>query len=214
MKEGADQLKSSTISSLRGFRERRACPRKQEVGDQLGDTLEGNAQEAGNQAEVAQAAAENLGGVESIDASYLSDSLQQAIDSGDIDAVASVAWEAVAAAQQTPMQPMRREAVSRKLLRLLGTAVPPCLRISRPWHEAARQARDMTGAGLAGENSTDLSSVVKGLQALSEGLGQLSAQTETAGEQYLAGVDSGMEQLKSGIGSTGWRQPVSAEERC
>ena len=28
----------------------------------------------------------------------------------------------------------------------------------------------MTGAGLAGENSTDLSSVVKGLQALSEGL--------------------------------------------
>ena len=34
---------------------------------------------------------------------------------------------------KTPMQPMRREAVSRKLLRLLGTAVPPCLRISRPW---------------------------------------------------------------------------------
>ena len=67
--------------------------------------------------------------------------------------------------------------------------------------EAARQARDMTGAGLAGENSTDLSSVVKGLQALSEGLGQLSAQTETAGEQYLAGVDRGMEQLKSGIGT-------------
>ena len=56
-------------------------------------------------------------------------------------------------------------------------------------------------AVLAGENSTDLSSVVKGLQALSEGLGQLSAQTETAGEQYLAGVDSGMEQLKSGIGT-------------
>ena len=29
----------------------------------------------------------------------------------------------------------------------------------------------------------------------------MSAQTETAGEQYLAGVDSGMEQLKSGIGT-------------
>ena len=134
VKEGADQLKSSADQLLAGIQGTESMSQETGSGDQLGDTLERNAQEAGNQAAAAQAAAENLGGVESTDASYLSDSLQQAIDSGDIDAVVSVAWEAVAAAQQNGRwQPMRREAVSRKLLRLLGTAVPPCLRISRPW---------------------------------------------------------------------------------
>ena len=100
MKEDADQLKSSADQLLAGIQGTESMSQGTGSGDQLGDTLERNAQEAGNQAEAAQAAAENLGGVESTDASYLSDSLQQAIDSGDIDAVASVAWEAVAAAQQ------------------------------------------------------------------------------------------------------------------
>ena len=163
--------------------------------------ISGNAQEAGNQAEAAQAAAENLGGVESTDASYLSDSLQQAIDSGDIDAVASVAWEAVAVAQQNADAVNEAGSRLQEASQALGNSSAALSQDQQTMAEAARQARDMTGAGLAGENSTDLSSVVKDLQALSEGLGQLSAQTETAGEQYLAGVDSGMEQLKSGIGT-------------
>ena len=98
---------------------------------------------------------------------------------------------------KTPMQPMRRESRLQEASQALGNSSAALSQDQQTMAEAARQARDMTGAGLAGENSTDLSSVVKGLQALSEGLGQLSAQTETAGEQYLAGVDSGMEQLKS-----------------
>lgn len=115
--------------------------------------------------------------------------------------MASVAWEAVAAAQQNADAANEAGSRLQEASQALGNSSAACLRISRPWQRQPGQARDMTGAGLAGENSTDLSSVVKGLQALSEGLGQLSAQTETAGEQYLAGVDSGMEQLKSGIGT-------------
>ena len=80
MKEDADQLKSSADQLLAGIQGTESMSQETGSGDQLGDTLEGNAQEAGNQAEAAQAAAENLGGVESTDASYLSDSLQQAID--------------------------------------------------------------------------------------------------------------------------------------
>lgn len=201
VKEGADQLKSSADQLLAGIQGTESMSQETGSGDQLGDTLEGNAQEAGNQAEAAQAAAENLGGVESTDASYLSDSLQQAIDSGDIDAVASVAWEAVAAAQQNADAANEAGSRLQEASQALGNSSAALSQDQQTMAEAARQARDMTGAGLAGENSTDLSSVVKGLQALSEGLGQLSAQTETAGEQYLAGVDSGMEQLKSGIGT-------------
>ena len=201
VKEGADQLKSSADQLLAGIQGTESMSQETGSGDQLGDTLERNAQEAGNQAEAAQAAAENLGGVESTDASYLSDSLQQAIDSGDIDAVASVAWDAVAAAQQNADAANEAGSRLQEASQALRNSSAALSQDQQTMAEAARQARDMTGAGLAGENSTDLSSVVKGLQALSEGLGQLSAQTETAGEQYLAGVDSGMEQLKSGIGT-------------
>ncbi len=48
-----------------------------------------------------------------------------------------------------------------------------------------------------------MDSVVNGLTALSGGLGQLSSQTETGREQFLAGVDNGMGELKSGISTQG-----------
>ena len=103
--------------------------------------------------------------------------------------MASVAWEAVAAAQQNADAANEAGSRLQEASQALGNSSAALSQDQQTMAEAARQARDMTGAGLAGENSTDLSSVVKGLQALSEGLGQLSAQTETAGEQYLAGVD-------------------------
>ena len=58
MKEGADQLKSSADQLLAGIQGTESMSQETGSGDQLGDTLERNAQEAGNQAEAAQAAAE------------------------------------------------------------------------------------------------------------------------------------------------------------
>src|SRR5699024_11713642 len=95
-------------------------------------------------------------------------------DSGDIDAVVSVAWEAVAAAQQNADAANEAGSRLQEASQALGNSSAALSQDQQTMAEAARQARDMTGAGLAGENSTDLSSVVKGLQALSEGLGQLS----------------------------------------
>ena len=108
---------------------------------------------------------------------------------------------------------MRREAVSRKLLRLLEQQCRPVSGSAdhgrgSPAGPGYDRGRFCRGKFYRPEQCG------KGSSALSEGLGQLSAQTETAGEQYLAGVDNGMEQLKSGIGHTGWRQSVSAEGRC
>lgn len=199
VKGGADQLKASTDQLIASVQGMESMPQETEGADQLGDTLAGNAQEAQSQAEAAGAAAENLGGVESTDASYLNDSLQQAIDSGDMDAVASVAWEAVAVAQQNADAANEAGNRLQEAAQALWNSSAALSQDQQTMEQAAQQVQGMTGTNSAGSNSAGMDSVVSGLQALSDGLGQLSAQTETAGEQFLAGVDSGMDQLKDGI---------------
>ena len=199
VKDGADQLKASVDQLLAGVQGMESMSPETGGAVRLEDALAGNAKEAQSQAEAAGAAAESLGGVDSIDASYLSDSLQQAIDSGDMDAVAAVAREAVAVAQQNADAANEAGNRLQEASDALWNSSAALSQDQQTMEQAARQVRGMAGTNSADRNSAGMDSVVSGLQALSDGLGQLSAQTETAGGEFLAGVDSSMDKLKDGI---------------
>ncbi len=137
-------------------------------------------------AAAAQAAADT-GGAGAADVSYLYDSLNQAVEAQDMDAVAAIANEAIAAAQSN------KEAADDASNRL--AAAGEALNNSSA---ALTQAGETLGRA-AETNTAGTGALQSQLQEMSAGLQQIIDGTNAAEAQLNAGVSYGLGQLKEGV---------------
>ena len=137
-------------------------------------------------AAAAQAAADT-GGAGAADVSYLYDSLNQAVEAQDMDAVAAIANEAIAAAQSN------KEAADDASNRL--AAAGEALNNSSA---ALTQAGETLGRA-AETNAAGTGVLQSQLQEMSAGLQQIIDGTNAAEAQLNAGVSYGLGQLKEGV---------------
>lgn len=157
-------------------------------------------------AETASYAAANTGAAGGTDVSYLYDSLSQAVEAQDMDAVAAIANEAISAAQSN--KAAADDAAGR--LAAAGEALNnSSAALSQAGENMERAAGlSQTVAGMTGTPSEAgiLSDTLKGqLQEMSAGLQQIIDGTVAAETQLNQGVSYGLGQLKAGV--TGQLQP-------
>ncbi|HIX29119.1 MAG TPA: YhgE/Pip domain-containing protein [Candidatus Blautia stercoravium] len=163
--------------------------------------IAGGKDSADTSAAAAAQAAADTGAAGTADVSYLYDSLNQAVEAQDMDAVAAIANEAIAAAQNN------KEAADDASNRLAaaGEALNNSSAALTQAGQALGRAADVSeavggmSAPTAETGTAGIGALQSQLQEMSAGLQQIIDGTNTAAAQLNAGVSYGLGQLKAGV---------------
>src|SRR5699024_5268410 len=148
---------------------------------QMKENLAAAALEAQAQAEAAGEAADQLSAVEGTDASYLDGLLQEAVDTGDVEAITAAAWEAVAAAQQNADAVNEAASCLQSASEALWNTSNALSQDQEIFQQASWQAEDLEG--ITGGITEEITNVIS--EEITEGITKRITESIAAKEQSL-----------------------------